>query len=331
MGLYLLTGAAGFIGSHVAHLLLDNDHQVVGIDNLNDAYDVGMKMWRLNLLTQRKGFSFARSDISDLGSLSAVWDENQFDAHPFDAVINLAARAGVRQSVKNPWVYFETNVTGTLNLLKLCNDRGVQKFVQASTSSLYGAHNSGPFSEEADTSRPLSPYAASKGASEMICHSFHYLHGIDITILRYFTVFGPAGRPDMSIFRFIQWVAEKRPVLIYGDGEQERDFTYVGDIARGTVAALKSVGYEVINLGSDTPYRLMDILRKIELLLGMKADIEWHETAPADVRSTWASIDKAGSLLGWEPQVSMDEGLAACVDWYEKERDWASQINTSDD
>jgi len=326
MGLYLLTGAAGFIGSHVAHLLLDNDHQVVGIDNLNDAYDVGMKMWRLNLLTQREGFSFARSDISDLVSLSSVWEDKQFEA-----VINLAARAGVRQSVKDPWVYFETNVTGTLNLLNLCIKRGVPKFVQASTSSLYGAHNPLPFSEDADASRPLSPYAASKGASEMICHSFHYLHGIDITVLRYFTVFGPAGRPDMSIFRFIQWVAEDRPVLIYGDGEQERDFTFVGDIARGTIAALKPVGYEVINLGSDSPFKLMDILGKIESLLGKKANIEWHETAPADVKATWADINKAGSLLGWEPQVGIDEGLAACVDWYEKERDWVSQISTADD
>jgi len=326
MGLYLLTGAAGFIGSQVAHLLLDQDHQVVGIDNLNDAYDVAMKMWRLNLLTQREGFSFARSDISDLVSLSSVWNDT-----PFDAVINLAARAGVRQSVKNPWIYFETNVTGTINLLNLCVQKQVSKFVQASTSSLYGAHNPRPFSEDADTSRPLSPYAASKGASEMICHSFHYLHGIDISILRYFTVFGPAGRPDMSIFRFIQWVAEGRPVRIYGDGEQERDFTYVGDIARGTLAALKPVGYEVINLGSDTPYKLLDILKKIETLLGKKANIEWYDKAPADVKATWANIIKAGSLLGWEPQVSIDEGLAACVDWYQKERDWVSRINTADD
>jgi nucleoside-diphosphate-sugar epimerase len=326
MGHYLLTGAAGFIGSHVAHLLLDQGHQVLGVDNLNDAYDVGMKMWRLNQLTHRDDFNFARSDISNLVALEEVWKDKDFDA-----VINLAARAGVRQSVKDPWVYFETNVTGTLNLLKLCVDQGVRKFVQASTSSLYGAHNTRPFKENADTSRPLSPYAASKGASEMICHSFHSLHGIDITVLRYFTVFGPAGRPDMSIFRFIQWVAEERPVIIYGDGEQERDFTYVEDIARGTVAALKSVGYEVVNLGSDTPYKLMDILGKIETLLGKKASIEWYETAPADVRATWADINKAGSLLGWEPQVGMDEGLKACVNWYVDEQEWASQIRTSDD
>lgn len=326
MALYLLTGAAGFIGSHVANSLLDMGHQVVGVDNLNDAYDVRLKIWRLDRLNKHEDFIYFRSDISDLVSIKDAWSDRKFDA-----VINLAARAGVRQSVQNPWVYFETNVTGTLNLLKLCLEHGVNKFVQASTSSLYGAHNPRPFKEDADISRPLSPYAASKGASEMICHSFHYMHGIDMTVLRYFTVFGPAGRPDMSIFRFIQWVEEDRPVIIYGDGQQERDFTFVEDIARGTIAAMKNVGYEVINLGSDRPLKLIDVLHKIEAQLGKTAKIDWRDEAPADVSATWADIDKAGSILGWEPQVSFDKGLTACVDWYERERDWASQVDTSDD
>ncbi|OGO17141.1 MAG: nucleotide sugar epimerase [Chloroflexi bacterium RBG_16_48_8] len=322
----LLTGAAGFIGFHVANHLLGLGHQVVGVDNLNDAYDVRLKLWRLDQLNKRDGFIYFRSDISDLVSISKVWKETNFDA-----VINLAARAGVRQSVKDPWVYFETNVTGMLNLLSLCVKNGVEKFVQASTSSLYGAHTPRPFKEDADISRPLSPYAASKGASEMICHSFHHMHGMDVSLLRYFTVFGPAGRPDMSIFRFIQWVAEDLPVIIYGDGEQERDFTFVEDIARGTVSALRSVGYEVINLGGDRPVKLMEVLRKIEALLGKSAKIEWHDSAPADVRATWADITKAGSILGWEPQVSLDQGLEACVEWYQKERAWANQVDTSDD
>ncbi len=326
MAHYLLTGAAGFIGSYVAKHLLELGHQVVGVDNLNDAYDVRLKLWRLDQLNKRDSFTYIRSDISDLISIKKVWEDREFDA-----VINLAARAGVRQSVQDPWVYFETNAIGTLNLLKLCVEHDVKKFVQASTSSLYGAHNTRPFKEDADITRPLSPYAASKGASELICHSFHYLYGVDVTILRYFTVFGPAGRPDMSIFRFVQWVAEGLPVIIYGDGEQERDFSFVEDIARGTVSALRPVGYEVINLGSDHPVKLLDVLRKIESLLDRKAEIDWRDEVPADIRATWADISKAGSMLGWEPQVSLDQGLKACVDWYQQEQAWASKVDTSDD
>jgi UDP-glucuronate 4-epimerase len=326
MANYLLTGVAGFIGSFVAHHLLDLGHQVVGVDNLNDAYDVRLKLWRLDLLNKRGDFTYIRSDISDMVSIQKIWQDRDFDA-----VINLAARAGVRQSVRDPWVYFQTNVTGILNLLTLCKDHDVRKFVQASTSSLYGAHNPRPFKEDADISRPLSPYAASKGASEMVCHSFHHLYGMDITVLRYFTVFGPAGRPDMSIFRFIQWLCEDHPVVVYGDGEQERDFTFVEDIARGTVSALKPVGYEVINLGSDHPVKLMDVIRKIEGLFDKKAEVVWRDEAPADVRATWADISKAGAILGWEPQVGFDQGLKACVDWYQNERAWASQVDTSDD
>jgi nucleoside-diphosphate-sugar epimerase len=248
----------------------------------------------------------------------------------FDAVINLAARAGVRDSVRDPDVYFQTNLTGTLNLLELCRDHSVLKFVQASTSSLYGDHNSTPFREDADISRPLSPYAASKGAAELLCHSFHHLYGIDVTILRYFTVYGPAGRPDMSVFRFVQWISEGRPVVIYGDGEQERDFTYVGDIARGTILGLKSLGFEVINLGGDHPVRLMEVVNKIEAIIEKKAKIKWMDTAPADVRATWANIEKAGDLLGWEPTHSLSDGLNSCVEWYRTERDWAQDVDTSD-
>jgi UDP-glucuronate 4-epimerase len=325
MAQYLLTGAAGFIGSFVANHLMDLGHTVVGVDNLNDAYDIRLKLWRLDQLKKRDKFVFFRSDISDLFSIRTVWEDRAFDA-----VINLAARAGVRQSVQDPWIYFETNATGVLNLLTLSVEYKVMKFVQASTSSLYGSINPRPFREDANISQPLSPYAASKGASEMICHSFHHLYGLDITILRYFTVFGPAGRPDMSIFRFIQWVAEGQPVIIYGDGQQERDFTFVEDIARGTVAALKPVGYEVINLGSDHPVQLLDVLRKIEVMFDKKAEIEWRDRAPADVKATWADISKAGSILGWEPQVSFDQGLQACAEWYRKEQAWANQVDTSD-
>lgn len=234
----------------------------------------------------------------------------------FDAVINLAARAGVRYSVENPWVYCETNVGGTLNLLELCRERRIPKFVLASTSSLYGKNNPVPFREDANTDAPLSPYAASKKAAEALCYSYHHLHGLDVTVLRYFTVYGPAGRPDMVLFRFVKWLSEDQPVVIYGDGGQSRDFTYVEDIARGTVAGLKRLGYEVINLGSDRPVVLREALRMIEERMGKRAEIRWEAAHAADMRATWAKIGKARELLGWEPRTALGEGLTALVELY---------------
>lgn len=325
MALYLVTGAAGFIGSVLAEHLLRSAHQVDGIDNLNDAYDLRLKQWRLARLQGTRGFAFTALDICDRVAMAEMWEHKRFDA-----VLNLAARAGVRPSVQNPRDYFNTNVLGTLNVLELCRRHGVRKFVQASTSSLYGGHNPRPFREDADLSRPLSPYAASKGAAELLCHSYHALYGIDVSVLRYFTVFGPAGRPDMSVFRFVQRVAEELPVVVYGDGTQERDFTYVEDVVRGTIAGLRPLGFEVINLGSDRPVRLLEILAKVEELVGKKARLDWRPEAPGDVRATWASIEKASKLLGWEPQVPLDVGLEATVAWYLRERDWACKVATSD-
>jgi UDP-glucuronate 4-epimerase len=323
---YLVTGAAGFIGAKVAELLLDDGQRVVGLDNLNDAYDVRLKEWRLARLAGRDGFDFRRLDITNRQDLRDLAERK--DLGQVEGVINLAARAGVRQSVENPWVYVDTNVTGTLNLLELCRERGIQKFILASTSSLYGAHNPMPYREEADTSRPLSPYAASKKAAEALCHVYHYLHGLDVTVFRYFTVYGPAGRPDMSLFRFVQWISEGRPVVVFGDGRQSRDFTYVDDIARGTIAGLKPLGYEIINLGGDQPVILMDALRQIEALVGRAACLEFRPLHPADVPATWANIDKARACLGWAPRVSTAQGVRNLVDWYRTERAWAADLAT---
>ncbi|MCI0773851.1 MAG: GDP-mannose 4,6-dehydratase [Chloroflexi bacterium] len=325
MARYLVTGAAGFIGARVAELLLKQGNEVVGLDNLNDAYDVRLKDWRLGRLRKQPAFQFQTMDILDRAELQSVWESG-----PFEAVFNLAARAGVRASVKDPWIYAETNVNGMLNLLELCRLQGPRKFVQASTSSLYGKVNEMPFEERADISRPLSPYTATKGASELLCHTYHSLYDLDVTVLRYFTVYGPAGRPDMSIFRFIQWIAEDRPVRVYGDGKQERDFTFVDDIAKGTVAAVYLKGYQIINLGGDQPYSLLDVIHRIEALLEKDATLEFSDPAPADVPATWANITKAGELLGWEPQTGLDDGLSACVRWYLNERDWTKDVNTSD-
>jgi nucleoside-diphosphate-sugar epimerase len=323
MARYLVTGAAGFIGSKVAEQLLERGDAVVGIDNLNDAYDVRLKEWRLADLQARAGFSFQRIDISDRAAVSAL-----FASDRFDGVINLAARAGVRQSVENPWVYVETNSTGSLNLLGACVERGVGKFVLASTSSLYGAENPRPYSEDASTDRPLSPYAASKKAAEAMAYTFHYLHGLDVTVLRYFTVYGPGGRPDMSLFRFVQWISEGRPVTVFGDGRQERDFTFVDDVARGTIAALAPAGYDIINLGSDQPVVLIDAVRLVEEYVGRKAAIETQPRHPADVEATWANIEKAKARLGWSPAVDFRTGVRRLVDWYQANRDWARTIHT---
>lgn len=323
----LVTGAAGFIASRVCSLLLDSGIEVVGVDNLNEAYDVRLKHRRLAALCTRSGFEFQNADITNREALAALWQRG--NGRPFSAVINLAARAGVRQSVADPWVYYETNVTGTLNLLQLCQEHHVEKFVLASTSSLYGAGNPQPFREDYNTDGPLSPYAASKKAAEVLCHTYHYLYGLDVTVLRYFTVYGPAGRPDMSLFRFAQWIAEDRPLTVFGDGRQSRDFTYVDDIARGTVAALTPMGYEVINLGSDRPTVLMDAIGMLEGLTGRKANVTFGPPQVCDVPATWADIRKAKRLLGWEPQWSLADGLSQLVLWYKDNRTWARHITTT--
>ncbi len=320
----LVTGAAGFIGSKVCALLLEQGQQVVGVDNINDAYDQRIKRWRLAQIEHLPGFTFYHLDITDFPAL----EQTVFAQHEYAGVINLAARAGVRQSVENPWLYIDTNVTGTLNLLELCRAHDVPKFVLASTSSLYGANNPRPFRENANTDGPLSPYAASKKAAEGLCYTYHYLYQIDVSVLRYFTVYGPAGRPDMSLFRFTQWINEGRPVRVFGDGEQERDFTYVEDIARGTIAALKPMGYEVINLGSDEPVVLIHAIRLVERLLGKQATLIYTERHPADVQATWADIDKAHRLLDWRPQLSFEQGVTRLVEWYCANHEWAKDIKT---
>lgn len=323
----LVTGAAGFIGSRVTELLLEGGHAVTGIDNLNDAYDVRLKEWRLRRLTERTGFVFHREDVCDENALRRVFGLPGREP-PFDAVINLAARAGVRASIEAPGIFVRTNVDGTLRLLEQCRSTGVKKFVLASSSSLYGESLDLPYREDLNTDHPISPYAASKKAAEVLCHAYHHLHGLDVTIFRYFTVYGPAGRPDMSPFRFVQWISEGRPLTLYGDGSQSRDFTYVDDIARGTIDGLKPLGYEVINLGSDKPVVIFDAIRLVERLVGRPAQIVFRPRHPADVTATWADVGRARERFGWEARVGFEEGMHRLVEWYRENRAWAREIAT---
>jgi nucleoside-diphosphate-sugar epimerase len=322
MGNYLVTGAAGFIGARTSELLIKDGHTVVGIDNLNEAYDPRMKDYRLKRLQSLDGFTFHKLDISDKSIV------DRFKGKKFGGIINLAARAGVRASVDNPWIFVESNMTGTLNMLEICRQTGTSKFITASTSSIYGSEPPYPTPETASSSEPLQPYAASKKGAEAMCHAYHHLYGIDVSVVRYFTVYGPAGRPDLALFRFVQWIAEGRPVLVNGDGEQSRGFTYIDDIARGTILALKPLGFEVINLGGHEVITINNLIRLIEDVVSKQADVRHGPANPADMFTNWADVSKAGALLGWEPQYDMRAGVEKLVEWYNAERDWASEILT---
>jgi UDP-glucuronate 4-epimerase len=324
MAAILVAGAAGFIGAKVCETLIADGKHVIGVDNINDAYDTRLKFWRLDRLNKLPGFTFHHLDISDRRALEGIGGSGE----KIEGVINLAARAGVRASVEDPWEFFNTNLTGTLNLLDLCRRRDIPKFVLASTSSIYGKDAPLPTPETADSSRPLQPYAASKKAAETLAYSYHHLCGIDVTVFRYFTVYGPAGRPDMSMFRFLQWISEDKPVYLNGDGEQTRGFTYLDDIARGTILGLKPLGYEIINLGGHETISMNGMIAILEEYAGKKANVVHKPFHPADMLANQANVEKAGQLLGWEPQVGLREGMRRMADWYQQERDWASQIKT---
>lgn len=306
----LVTGCAGFIGWKVSQQLLEMNKNVIGIDNMNNYYDPALKTWRLGSLKNQPAFSYYRVDISNYKKLKKVFEENKIDA-----VINLAARAGVRASVEDPWVYLETNTKGTLNLLECCKNHKVKKFVLASTSSLYASLDM-PFKETSRTDTPLAPYSATKKGAEAMCHAYHYLYNLDISILRYFTVYGPAGRPDMSIFKFLRSMDTGKPIPLYGDGSQTRDFTYIDDIADGTIRSLRPAGFEIFNLGSDHPVKLNYVIGLLEKFLGKKAKIKRYKLHPADVTATWAHIDKAKKVLGWKPTMPLEKGIEKTVKWF---------------
>ena len=346
---YLVTGAAGFIGARTAEMLLAQGHEVVAVDNMNDYYDVRLKARRLGGLARAAGatdsperrggtestkieyrgeHSFRRGALQFFETDIEIFNDldDLFAANKFDAVVNLAARAGVRYSMENPFVYMTTNALGTLNLLDCMKKHGVEKLVLASTSSLYAGQKM-PFSEELPVNTPISPYAASKKSAEVMAYTYHHLYGIDVSVVRYFTVFGPAGRPDMSPFRFMRWVDDGKPIQLFGDGAQSRDFTYVDDVARGTIAALAKVGYEIVNIGGgNNPISILEMIAWIEELLGKKALIDRLPENKSDMRSTWADISKAQRLFGWKPEIAPRRGFELTADWYKANRDWVRTI-----
>ncbi len=321
MSRILVTGAAGFIASRTATQLLADGHSVVGIDNLNDSYDVRLKNARLETLRSSDRFMFHLLDVEDGAK---VWE--LFERYRFDAVVHLAGRCGVRYSMENPLVYLKTNALGTLNVLEAMRQTSVSKLVFASTSSLY-AGQPAPFVETLPVNTPISPYAASKKAAEAFTYTYHNLFGLDVTVLRYFTVYGPAGRPDMCPFRFIKWIDEGRPIQLFGDGTQSRDFTFVDDIVAGTVAGMKPIGHEIINLGGGRrPWTLLELIGLIEKLLGKSARIERRPFHKTDMTETRANIGKAKALLGWQPTADLPEGIEKTVRWYRDNHDWVQKI-----
>lgn len=317
----LLTGAAGFIAAKTAELLLDKGYKVVGIDDMNDYYDVRLKEYRLKKLYENENFTFKKINIEEISQLTPLFEE-----YHFKGVINLAARAGVRYSLVDPFVYIRTNTLGTVNLLELCKQNNIEKFILASTSSLYAGQKM-PFKEDLPVNEPISIYASSKKGAEVSAYTYHYLYGMDITVLRFFTVYGPCGRPDMSIFRFIKWIDEGRAIELFGDGEQSRDFTFVDDIADGVVRAFETkTAYEIINLGGNKTHKLNYAIELIEKNLNKKAERNLKPFHKADLMATWADVTKANKLLGWQAQIPLEEGIKRSVDWYKENVDWIKDI-----
>ncbi|MBU0666403.1 MAG: SDR family NAD(P)-dependent oxidoreductase [Nanoarchaeota archaeon] len=305
----LVTGGAGFIGFHVSKALVARGDEVVIVDNFNDYYDVGLKEARAKELF---GATIIRADISDYKTMNKI-----FETHSFDKVCHLAAQAGVRYSVTNPFVYERSNILGTLNLLELCRNHGVKDFVFASSSSVYGNNKKLPFSEDDRVDNPISLYAATKKSNEEMAYVYHQLYNLNCTGLRFFTVYGPYGRPDMALFLFTKAIIEGQEVAVFNNGEMARDFTYISDIVSGVLAAIdKPFGFEIFNLARGESIRLLDFISEIEKNFGVLANKKFLPIQLGDVSKTSADISKAKKLLGYNPKTSISVGVKQFIDWY---------------
>ncbi len=307
----IVTGAAGFIGSHLCERMLNDSWAVTGIDNFDDFYNPRIKRDNIRGCLQNKRFRLVEADIRDAAGMNKIMSDGS------DIVVHLAARAGVRPSIEQPALYTDVNINGTVALLEAARKTGIKKFIFASSSSVYGNNKKVPFSEQDNVDFPISPYAATKKACELICHTYHHLFGISITCLRYFTVYGPRQRPDLAIHKFARLIEQDKPIPVYGDGSMMRDFTYIDDIIDGTAAAInKCSGYNIYNLGESRPITVNNLIAEIEKALGKKAAIEHLPLQPGDVFQTYADVTKAQSQLGYNPKTAIGDGLKRFVDWF---------------
>ena len=313
-GTILITGAAGFIGSHLCERLLDEGLSVVGVDNFDDFYDPKIKRHNINNCLKNKNFQLIEADIRDRAAMDKAVGSVKI-------IVHLAAKAGVRPSIAEPLLYSDVNINGTMVLLEAANKHKVGKFVFASSSSVYGNNEKVPFSEDDNVDFPISPYAATKKACELICHTYHHLYGIDLTCLRFFTVYGPRQRPDLAIHKFSKLIEQDKPIPVYGDGSMMRDFTYIDDIIDGTVAAMnKCKGYNIYNLGESQPITVNDLISAIEKALSKTAIREYLPLQPGDVNRTYADITKAVRELGFNPSNSISDGIAKFASWLRQEK-----------
>lgn len=326
----LVTGAAGFIGFHAARSLLERGEEVVGIDNLNAYYDPELKAARLAILEREQGFRFVKLDITDRAAM-----EELFARERFERVVHLAAQAGVRYSIRSPHIYVQSNISGFLHVLEGCRQQGVGHLVYASTSSVYGANTRMPFSEQQNADHPLTLYAATKKANELMAHSYSSLYGLPTTGLRFFTVYGPWGRPDMALFLFTKNILEGKPIEVFNEGYHQRDFTYIDDIVAGVVAALGRIAtpdpdwnsdapdpsasyapYRIYNIGNQRPVSLLRYIEVLEQCLGRKAQKNFVPMQPGDVRDTWADVSALARDVGYRPSTAVEEGVKRFVRWY---------------
>jgi UDP-glucuronate 4-epimerase len=323
----MITGAAGFIGSTLAKRLLERGDTVIGVDNLNDYYDVSLKEARLARLTSSSHFSFIKADIADRDVMSAL-----FAGNAFDSVVNLAAQAGVRYSIENPAAYIDANLVGFGNILEGCRQGGIRHLVYASSSSVYGSNTKLPFSEKDNVDHPISLYAASKKANELMAHAYAHLYDLPATGLRFFTVYGPWGRPDMALFKFTKGILEGQPIPVYNRGQMVRDFTYIDDIVEGVIHVLDqppgkgegvnepdrsaSAPWRIYNIGNSSRVQLMDYIQALEKALGRKATLELLPMQDGDVPATQADVSALESDFGYRPQVDVEEGVKRFVEWY---------------
>ena len=308
----LVTGAAGFIGYHLCKSLLEDDYEVLGIDNINDYYDPNLKLARLEQLKPYKNFKFEQVDIADRDSIT-----QSFQSFDPTKVVNLAAQAGVRYSIENPYAYMNVNLVGFLNIIELCRHNDVEGFIYASSSSVYGGNTKIPFSVEDRVDNPISLYAATKKSNELMAHTYSHLYGLRSTGLRYFTVYGPWGRPDMAMYIFTRKILAGDPILVFNNGNMKRDFTYIDDIIAGTRSAIdKNYKCEIFNLGNHRSEQLMDVVHLIEENLGKKAVIDFQPMQPGDVPESFSDIEKSIEMLGYKPTTNVDVGIKKFVEWY---------------